>query len=138
MILGIGVDVVHLPRIVALIARRGPERFAQRILSNEELQSWKTIQEGDHARFLAVRWAAKEAAYKAMYPTVKPSWKDFSFRSLGQESSGSKPSLFYRSPYLDISVGEIHSSISHDGEYVFASVLVCRRTEKVRYSILLQ
>ncbi|KAK0453557.1 4'-phosphopantetheinyl transferase [Armillaria borealis] len=129
MILGIGVDVVHVPRIAVVIARRGPERFAQRILSNEELQSWKTIHEGDRSRFLAVRWAVKEAAYKAMYPTVKPTWKDFSFRGLGQEFDGSKPSLFYRSPYPDTSVGEIHSSISHDGEYVFASVLVCRRTE---------
>ncbi|PBK72648.1 4'-phosphopantetheinyl transferase [Armillaria solidipes] len=137
MILGIGVDVVHVPRIAALIARRGPEIFAQRILSNEELQSWKTIHEGDRSRFLAVRymshfasrWAVKEAAYKAMYPVVKPTWKDFSFRGLAQEFDGSKPSLFYRSPYPDTSVGEIHSSISHDGEYVFASVLVCRRTE---------
>ncbi|KAK0486884.1 4'-phosphopantetheinyl transferase [Armillaria luteobubalina] len=129
MILGIGVDVVHVPRIAALVARRGPERFAQRILSNEELLSWKTIHEGDRSRFLAVRWAVKEAAYKAMYPAVKPTWKEFSFRSLGQEFDGSKPLLFYRSPYPDTSVGEIHSSISHDGEYVFASVLVCRRTE---------
>ncbi|KAK0468283.1 4'-phosphopantetheinyl transferase [Desarmillaria tabescens] len=129
MILGIGVDVVHLPRIAALIARRGPERFAQRILSNEELQSWKAIHEVDRARFLAVRWAVKEAAYKAMYPTVKPTWKHLSFRSLGQEFNGSKPSLIYRPPSLGTSVGEIHSSVSHDGEYVFASVLICRRTE---------
>ncbi|KAG7449296.1 4'-phosphopantetheinyl transferase [Guyanagaster necrorhizus] len=129
MILGIGVDVVHLPRIAALIARRGQERFAQKILSNEELQSWRAIHERDRARFLAVRWAVKEAAYKAMYPTVKPTWKDLSFWSLGQEFNGSKPSLSYRSPYPDTSVGEIHSSISHDGEYVFASVLVCQRTE---------
>lgn len=129
MILGIGVDVVHVPRIAALIARRGPERFAQRILSNEELHSWKSIHEGDRSRFLAVRWAVKEAAYKAMYPTVKPTWKDFSFRGLGQEFYGSKPSLLYHSSHPVTSIGEIHSSISHDGEYVFASVLVCRRTE---------
>lgn len=35
-ILGIGVDIVHLPRIAALIARRGREPLAKRILSPDE------------------------------------------------------------------------------------------------------
>lgn len=35
-ILGIGVDIVHLPRIAALVARRGRDPLARRILSQEE------------------------------------------------------------------------------------------------------
>jgi holo-[acyl-carrier protein] synthase len=42
MILGIGVDIVHLPRITALIARRGKERLARRILSPTELIEFQT------------------------------------------------------------------------------------------------
>ena len=36
MILGVGVDIVHLPRIAALISRRGSDKLAKRILSPTE------------------------------------------------------------------------------------------------------
>ena len=42
MILGIGVDIVHLPRIAALISRRGHLRLAKRILSPVELVEYQT------------------------------------------------------------------------------------------------
>lgn len=57
-ILGIGVDLVHVPRIVSLIKRRGSGRLASRILSQEELARWKEIPSNDEprsVRFLAVR-----------------------------------------------------------------------------------
>ena len=53
-ILGIGVDVVHLPRIASLVARRGPEQFARKILSHSELNDWNAGHP-EHVRFLAVR-----------------------------------------------------------------------------------
>ena len=40
MILGVGLDIVQLSRIASLIARRGPQRFANRILSQRELLDW--------------------------------------------------------------------------------------------------
>lgn len=42
MILGIGVDIVHLPRIATLISRRGKDRLARRILSSSELADFET------------------------------------------------------------------------------------------------
>lgn len=42
MILGIGVDLVHLPRIAALVSRRGHERLAKRILSPLELKEYNS------------------------------------------------------------------------------------------------
>lgn len=56
-ILGIGVDVVHLPRIVALLNRRGAGAFSRRILSPEELAGWQNLPtaSGQHAQFLGVR-----------------------------------------------------------------------------------
>ncbi|KAI9067626.1 4'-phosphopantetheinyl transferase [Trametes sanguinea] len=124
-ILGIGVDIVHMPRIVRLMDRRSPARFAQRILSTKELCVWHAIplaEETRRTRYLAVRWAVKEAAYKAVYPAARPTWKDFTFHSLSSDPLR-KPTLEYhsRSPNTPWS---FHVSVSHDGDYVFATVLV--------------
>ncbi|KAF7332179.1 Holo-[acyl-carrier-protein] synthase [Mycena kentingensis (nom. inval.)] len=116
-ILGIGVDVVFVPRIAALLSRY-PERLPARILSPLELQRASSL--GD-PQFIAVRWAVKEAAYKAIYPAHRPSWKDFTYRGL---TNGHKPVLLYHPPSNTVQVGTIHVSVSHDGDYVFASVLV--------------
>lgn len=58
MLLGHGIDVVYLPRIKALIHRRGADRLARRILSDKEVQDWRAViaQDTDtQTRFLAVR-----------------------------------------------------------------------------------
>jgi holo-[acyl-carrier protein] synthase len=63
MIVGIGTDIVHTSRIKASLERLG-QRFAERILTVDELQQWH-----DHSRpevFLAKRFAVKEAASKAL------------------------------------------------------------------------
>lgn len=64
------------------------------------------------------RWTAKEAAYKALYPAVRATWKDL---RLHRPSGSTKPAL----DWLGTStlVGRLHVSISHDGEYVVANVL---------------
>jgi holo-[acyl-carrier protein] synthase len=59
-ILGIGVDVVHIPRVRAFVLRRGPEKLANRILSQQERIDWVRIgmppgQDDLIERFLAVR-----------------------------------------------------------------------------------
>jgi len=56
-ILGIGVDLVHVPRIAALLARRNPRHFARKVLSQKELQEWDSLQLDvtQQTRFLAVR-----------------------------------------------------------------------------------
>jgi len=61
-ILGIGVDILHFPRLIELLSRRGPEAFAARILSSQELQPFQRLREqhGEDnnkgiARFLGVR-----------------------------------------------------------------------------------
>jgi hypothetical protein len=62
-ILGIGVDIVCLPRLRALVARRGPDRLASRILSSRERREWdeRAMQSTKwdaerELRFLAVRY----------------------------------------------------------------------------------
>ncbi len=65
MIYGIGTDIISVARIESAIERHG-ERFAARILSNAELSSYRAMPEPATAtRWLAKRWAAKEAMFKA-------------------------------------------------------------------------
>jgi len=63
MIFGIGTDVVEVTRIKDSIAEFG-DVFARRILAESELESY--LQSQIKARFLAKRFAAKEAFSKAL------------------------------------------------------------------------
>ncbi|MFN2300899.1 MAG: holo-ACP synthase [Gammaproteobacteria bacterium] len=63
MIFGVGSDIVELPRVVASWDRFG-QRFAQRILTPFELAAFADAR--DKPRFLARRFAAKEAMAKAL------------------------------------------------------------------------
>ncbi|HEV7166206.1 MAG TPA: holo-ACP synthase [Gammaproteobacteria bacterium] len=63
MIHGVGTDVVQVSRMEAAWKRHG-EAFAKRILMPQELQSFAHTK--NPVRFLAMRFAAKEAIVKAM------------------------------------------------------------------------
>ncbi|MFQ5487923.1 MAG: holo-ACP synthase [Gammaproteobacteria bacterium] len=63
MIYGIGTDIVQVARMAADLERYG-ERFAHRILTPSELEEFQTCIRPPH--FLAKRFAAKEAAAKAL------------------------------------------------------------------------
>ena len=71
MIEGIGTDIVRIDRIELLLARWG-ERFARRVLGPDELREFaRRGSRGEHgsayaARYLAKRFAAKEAFSKAL------------------------------------------------------------------------
>jgi holo-[acyl-carrier protein] synthase len=68
MIYGIGTDIIQISRIEAALARNG-ERFAEKILGPEELDKYrrrKSKVEARGIRFLATRFAAKEAFSKAI------------------------------------------------------------------------
>ena len=68
MIYGIGTDICDVRRIRASVERHG-ERFAQKILSDAELVTWRSRsarwpERG--LRYLATRFSAKEAFSKAI------------------------------------------------------------------------
>jgi holo-[acyl-carrier protein] synthase len=68
MIYGIGTDILMISRVEAALARHG-DRFAERILGPEELVRYhrrKAKVEARGIRFLATRFAAKEAFSKAI------------------------------------------------------------------------
>lgn len=63
MIAGVGIDLVAVARIGRLHARHG-ERFARRLLAEREWRDYQAAR--DPVRLLAKRFAAKEAAAKAL------------------------------------------------------------------------
>ncbi len=63
MIFGIGTDILRTERVAATYARFG-ERFVLRLLMPEELLQFRRTRQA--VRFLAMRFAAKEAIVKAM------------------------------------------------------------------------
>ncbi|KAL9712646.1 putative secondary metabolism biosynthetic enzyme [Leucoagaricus gongylophorus] len=126
MLLGIGVDIVYLPRIAAIVKRYSGHNFASRILSKRELEQWNCLQDTSEQR--QIQWAVKEAAYKALYPDIKPTWKELTY--LGLSPYGEKPTLSYGSPSQNSGkkFGSMHVSVSHDGDYTVAYVAVERNT----------
>ena len=90
MIYGIGVDIVEIVRIKRAYDRWG-QRFADKILGPAELEHFK--QTKTPVRFLAMRFAAKEAASKALGTGFKqgisPSQIEVEYNRAG------KPSLVF-------------------------------------------
>ncbi len=68
MIFGIGTDIVEVSRIADALARHG-EGFARRILTDAEFAEFQHSH--TQARFLAKRFAAKEAFAKALGTGVR-------------------------------------------------------------------
>ncbi|OBZ90018.1 Holo-[acyl-carrier-protein] synthase [Choanephora cucurbitarum] len=121
MILGIGVDILHLPRITALISRRGQDTLARRILSQKEYVQFRQLQDLDQQKcdsYLSARWCIKEAAYKALYPHHRLEWKQVTV-----VKKAGKPELEFLNSKL-YGIQRAHVSLSHDGEYAIAQVLL--------------
>ena len=126
MIFGIGTDIVRIARFEALLERHGA-RVAERILSVDELQEFTTA--ARPARFLAKRFAVKEAVAKAFGTGFRDG---LSLRHIGVHHDAlGKPGLTFhaRAEELRIvlAIGETHVSIADEDEYAVAFVTLLRR-----------
>jgi holo-[acyl-carrier protein] synthase len=81
MIHGIGVDIVQLARIRGALEHYG-ERFVNRIYCPAEIEMCEAADGDGRVLRYAVRFAAKEAAFKAFRDDLgdKLSWHDFEVR----------------------------------------------------------
>ena len=119
--IGIGTDLVHIPRMKALLDKHG-ERFAEKILTDSELKEFKMAIKP--AAFLAKRFAAKEAVVKAFGTGFRDG---LSLRHIGVKNDDlGRPLLcFYQQAeavMADKSVNQALLSLSDDGEYALAFV----------------
>ncbi|MGE4298585.1 MAG: holo-[acyl-carrier-protein] synthase [Desulfovibrionaceae bacterium] len=121
MIVGLGLDVVELDRIAHSWARFG-EAFAKRILAPGELER---LPRHNPTPFLAARFAAKEAASKALGTGIG---KDCGFHDVEVVSNAAgKPDLILRGAALrtaqTLGVTRFCISLTH-GRDVAAAVVV--------------
>jgi holo-[acyl-carrier protein] synthase len=130
MIYGIGTDIVQVPRVESLLARYG-ERFARRVLGPDELAEFERRRgRGEHgpaysARYLAKRFAAKEAFSKALGLGLRGPMTLLSLQVLNDRRG--KPVAVARKalePYLRERRLVAHVSVSDEQDSVVAFVVL--------------
>ncbi|TCV92206.1 holo-ACP synthase [Biostraticola tofi] len=122
-ILGLGTDIVEIGRIEAVVARSG-DRFARRILSDGEWALFCRHQQP--VRFLAKRFAVKEAAAKAFGTGIRNGLAFAQFEVVN-DSLG-KPGLRFhaRAAELAIELGvkSVHVTLADERHYACATVII--------------
>lgn len=123
MICGIGVDIIEVERVRSAIERHG-ERFLHRIYSAEELAAVH----GRRDQYLAARFAAKEAAFKALGTgwTSGVRWVDVEALNLPSGQPILRLSGGARDRALVLGADEYHISITHTAEHALAQVILER------------
>ncbi|WP_106381676.1 holo-ACP synthase [Thiomicrorhabdus sp. Kp2] len=113
MIIGVGTDIVDVERIEKVYKKQG-DTFAQRLLSEMELKEFKNQLYPE--RFLAKRWALKEAVSKALGTGIAHGVR-FKDMTVAHKESG-QPILLLAGSTLDKSneLGITHWSISISDE----------------------
>ncbi len=127
MILGIGVDVVEIGRIRAVLDRFG-DRFQRRCFTAGEREYCNSKTHA--APHYAVRFAAKEAAFKAIGTGLRGvTWQDADV----QRAPGEAPTLVLTGQafvhFSRIGGTHVYLSLSHGREVAIAQVLVERRRD---------
>ncbi len=132
MIVGIGTDICDIRRIEATVARRGDNRFAERVLGAAELQVYAARRAriaSRGLRFLATRFSAKEAFSKAIGLGIRSPmrWRDCQVLN---EPSG-KPVLRLSGPLADWferNGWQAHVTLSDESDYAASFVVVETRS----------
>lgn len=122
MIYGVGTDIVAVARLGELYLRH-PERTLSKLLTPDERLEFATAT--DSARFLAKRFAAKEAFAKALGLGVRP---PATLPAIGVSHDAlGKPFLCYApdlAAYLDERKLSAHLSISDERDVAVAFVVL--------------
>lgn len=122
MILGIGLDVAEISRIRDSLTRFG-ERFTRRILTEAEAAGMPA---SDPAPYVAARFAAKEAAAKALGTGFTKGVTQTSIEVLSLPSGA--PELKLHGKALEIAsamgVQRMHISLTHGRDIAAASVIL--------------
>jgi holo-[acyl-carrier protein] synthase len=123
MIIGIGIDTVSIPRIEKLVREKG-QPFLRKIFSDAEIG--EGLKRRKNAQFFAARFAAREAFVKALGTgfarNVSP--RDITVK----KGYRGKPALSFSARTQKLlearGVERCHMSISHDGDYAQAIVIL--------------
>lgn len=122
-IIGLGTDIVEIARIESVI-ERSANNLAKRILTNNEYIQYQ--QQTQPARFLAKRFAVKEAAAKALGTGIRNGLAFNQFEVTNDKLG--KPLLTLTGEALSLAghlqVAHIHVSITDERHYAVATVII--------------
>jgi holo-[acyl-carrier protein] synthase len=131
--LSVGVDVVSVAEVSAAIDRFG-DRYVRRTFTADEAAYCQSSSCRATAERFAVRFAAKEAALKALQP-ARP-WTDWSAIEVQRYKSG-RCGLVLRREAAALAgrrrIERLELSMSHDGDHAVA-VVVALRTARVTHA----
>ena len=114
MIVGHGIDIEELASIQNAVEKR--EGFAQRVLTDKEMERFASLKGRRQIEYLAGRWSAKEAFSKALGTGIGK----LGFQDLEVLNNERGAPYFSKSPFS----GKVWLSISHTDQFVTASVIL--------------
>lgn len=122
-VVGIGTDIVEINRITAM-SEKMRERLALRVLTDTEYKRYSTLKQPE--RYLAKRWAGKEALSKALGTGIA---KGVSFQHIEIQSLASgQPILQLTDKALEIAeslgANKWHITLSDEVHYATAFVVL--------------
>ena len=123
MLAGIGVDIAEIARFDRMLERFG-DKIAARILTERELEQFR--KRNRKASFLALRFAAKEAASKALGTGIA---KGIGFHTIEVvNNSAGKPELVFHAAASELlqqrGVTQVMLSLSDERHYAVAMVVL--------------
>ena len=123
MIFGIGTDIVEVERIKNLSSI---SKFAKKILSQNELNTFNSLNKDQQIYFLSKQFAAKEAISKALGTGIRHEISLKNIEILRDEKG--KPffnAINELSSYLsNLGITKTHVSLSDESNYAIAMVIV--------------
>ena len=114
MIVGHGIDIEALASIQNAVEKR--KGFAQRVLTDKEMERFSSLKGRRQIEYLAGRWSAKEAFSKAIGTGIGK----LGFQDLEVLNNERGAPYFSKSPFS----GKVWLSISHTDQFVTASVIL--------------
>lgn len=127
MIFGIGTDIVQLSRVESVYERFG-DAFARRVLMDEEYRLYTAAKRP--VRFLAMRFAAKEAIVKAMGTGFANGMWVRDAGTVPDELG--QPQVIYsergRAMCEKLGIGDGYLSLTDEAGFVLAVAVLLRRT----------
>jgi holo-[acyl-carrier protein] synthase len=132
MAVGIGVDIIEVERVERVIAKRG-ERFLERVFTPQEIAYCRTKKNAAHS--FAARFAAKEAAFKALGTgwAKGVTWKDVEVVRIPPGA----PKIRLRGRALRFAerkqIRQWHLSLSHLRDIAVAFVVADDRSSEERF-----
>ena len=126
MILGIGTDIIRIARMESAWSRHG-ERLSERILTPAERQILQ--RHSAPLRYLAKRWAAKEAVAKALGTGIRGS-VGFQSLEIRNDELGQPQVVLFEGAQARLDAlggGECWLSLSDEDAYAVAFAVISRK-----------